>query len=161
MFVCVRFKEEYDIVCLLIDKGAFVDPMNRTRQTPLMIATKFNRIDCVRMLIAAGATLDVVGENGCTALGQAVELGHLSIDRLLVQAGANVEARESGHDTPLLLAAKSVHRQALQIAKVPVNAGASLSTTASKKSLKTALHVAAESNHSGFVTVRRESRGKG
>lgn len=161
-------KSNNDLIRFLIDKGASVDTMNRTHQTPLMIATAYNKIDCVRMLIAAGANLNIVNVHGHTALGRAVVLGHLPIVRLLIRSGANVEARARGKDTPLLLAAKSDHSQALEIARVLIEAGASMSATAAPESLKTALHVAAKHNrpclvdtliHSGANLEARDENG--
>jgi len=75
-----------DIVLLLLEKGAFIDPKNGALQTPLMMAARRGNAESVRLLIKNGADLDARDAQDQTALDQAQNHGHHEVAKVLHQA---------------------------------------------------------------------------
>ncbi len=69
-------------------KGAFQDTW-----TPLMIAVKYNDVECVKGLISRGYYLDAQNNYGKTALMIAIEQKRTKLIEMLIDAGANLEKR--------------------------------------------------------------------
>lgn len=53
-----------DLVELLVRGGAGVEPWDKERRTPLMIAARAGHASLARLLVAHGATLTAVDSNG-------------------------------------------------------------------------------------------------
>lgn len=92
-----------DIVRVLLDKGANVNPETNYR-TPLMHAADKGYADIVVLLLARGAKVNVQTGEG-TALMEAVTSGHVEIMKLLIAAGADVKAVHRTGDPILVMAA--------------------------------------------------------
>lgn len=79
-------------------------------ELPLHTAAEEGHLEVVRLLLEAGANVEGYEEDHWTALMDASSAGHLQIVKLLVEQGANVNAWSQG-ETPLMLAARAVHRE--------------------------------------------------
>jgi ankyrin repeat protein len=122
----------YQIVELLITKGANVNQTDFDDESPLISAARNNKLDVVRLLIERGTHLhflnDVIaGDNyevtelllqngadpdtmygGSTPLGYHSWRGHKDLVRLLIEYGADVNLAANQHgETPLQLAFKA------------------------------------------------------
>jgi FOG: Ankyrin repeat len=77
------FKGHDDIAILLMDRGANINGINRTRQTPLMIAAVYNRTRLAQELIARGANVESRDVSGNSAVTLATRQGHTDMIALL------------------------------------------------------------------------------
>lgn len=95
-----------EIVRLLLDAGAALEAVNDQGETPLIVATKYPRLngDVVRLLIERGANVNARSKKGRTALMHAAY--ELEVDEVivLVEKGADVNAADAVGDTALLIA---------------------------------------------------------
>jgi ankyrin repeat protein len=94
------------VVKSLLARGARVDFMNATSQTPLMIASAAGRLAIARLLLGAGADADRANRNQETALTYAVVWQKPKLIELLLHAGADVEQRSLSW-SPLMHAANA------------------------------------------------------
>jgi len=79
------------MIKLLLERGASVESMDNSGQTPLSFAAKNGREAVVRLLLATGRVeVDAKDKSGQTPLSRAVEKGHEAVIKLLVGAGATV-----------------------------------------------------------------------
>ena len=75
-------------------------------QTPIMIATTEQHVECVRLLLVAEASVEHrYGYHGQNLLHEAARNGNLQIVRMFVKAGMNINERDSFQRTPLMNAA--------------------------------------------------------
>lgn len=111
VLVTAARKGYVEIVRELIAAGANVN--RGLDELPLHTAAEEGHLEVVRLLLEAGANVEGYEEDGWTALMDASFAGHLQIVKLLVEQGANVNAWSQG-ETPLMLAARAVHRQVYQ-----------------------------------------------
>lgn len=72
-----------EIMRLLLDRGARVDPRNGAAQTPLMLAAAQGHLDCARALLDAGADRSLADSRGETAAAHAQAAGHSDVANLL------------------------------------------------------------------------------
>jgi ankyrin repeat protein len=100
-------KGNVEIVQALIEAGANVN--RGFDELPLHTAAEEGHLAVVRLLLDSGAEVEGYEEDRWTALMGASFAGHLSIVQLLVEHGADVNAWSQG-ETPLMLAARKVHR---------------------------------------------------
>lgn len=107
VLVVAARKGNLEIVQELIAAGANVN--RGFDELPLHTAAKQGHLEVVRLLLDAGADVEGYEEDYWTALMAASLEGHLQIVELLVERGADVNAWSQG-ETPLMLAAKGVHR---------------------------------------------------
>lgn len=107
VLVVAARKGNLEIVQELIVAGAKVN--RGFDELPLHTAAEAGHLEVVRILLDAGADVEGYEEDYWTALMAASSAGHLQIVKLLVERGANVNAWSQG-ETPLMLAAKGVHR---------------------------------------------------
>ncbi|KAK2753351.1 hypothetical protein FQN55_003480 [Onygenales sp. PD_40] len=96
----------YDVVKLLIEKGANIECVERERnRTPLHMALSCNREDVVKLLIEKGANIEHVDISGYPPLAGAVGIGQEDVVKLLLEKGVDVEPQTSSGSSPLHLAA--------------------------------------------------------
>lgn len=95
-----------EMVRALLDAGASLEAVNDQGETPLIVATKYPRLngDVVRLLIERGAKVNARSKKGRTALMHAAF--ELEVDEVivLVEKGADVNAADAVGDTALLIA---------------------------------------------------------
>ena len=108
VLVIAAAKGQVEIVRELIAAGANVD--RGFDELPLHTAAQKGHLEVVHLLLDAGANVEGYEEDYWTALMSASLAGHLDIVRLLVERGADVNAWSQG-ETPLMLAAREVHRE--------------------------------------------------
>ncbi|CAM9759150.1 unnamed protein product [Chrysoparadoxa australica] len=91
-----------EMLNMLLEKGAPVNPQNDSGETPLMTAVVNGHESCARALMLAGADLEMVDVNGGTALHMCSVRGHLPCVRMLLKASANpnVKTKSKGDDPP-------------------------------------------------------------
>ncbi|KAH8897048.1 ankyrin, partial [Thozetella sp. PMI_491] len=95
-----------EIVKMLLDCGAKVDPDANNGESLLCLAVTTNHIRVLKLLVAHGAPVDATDNTGSTPLHLAVKKEVISLEmvRALAIAGANPEARDRGKSTALMWA---------------------------------------------------------
>ncbi|HOC45288.1 MAG TPA: ankyrin repeat domain-containing protein [Syntrophorhabdaceae bacterium] len=95
-----------EVVRLLLDAGAEIDPANPLDWTPLHWACSSNKggVEIVCTLIEAGCDVNAIDGDGQAPLHKACDLGRPEIVRLLLEHGADPEAENHFGVTPLDLA---------------------------------------------------------
>ncbi len=95
-----------EIIDALIAKGAEIDAVNSSNQTPLIIASYYGRADVGKRLVAAGANVSFTDRNGTTPfLASCASTPDLV--PLLLQRGADPFVRNNQGQTGLHLACQS------------------------------------------------------
>ena len=97
-------KTPVEVVRLLLDKGANVNPSTRYK-TPLMHAASEGNSEIIKLLLSRGAQVNVQTDEG-TALMMAVNGGQTEAVKLLLAAGADVKAVHRIGDQALIMAAR-------------------------------------------------------
>ena len=97
-------KTPVEVVRLLVDKGANVNPKTDSN-TPLMYAASEGNDEVIKFLLARGAHVNVQTEEG-TPLMSAVNGGHPEALKLLLAAGADVKVVHRTGDHGLIMAAR-------------------------------------------------------
>ena len=97
-------KTPVEVVRLLLDKGANVNPATKYK-TPLMHAASEGNDEVLKLLLSKGAQVNVQTDEG-TALMMAVTGGHTEALKLLLAAGADVKAVHRVGDQALMMAAR-------------------------------------------------------
>lgn len=93
-----------EAVHTLLELGADVDPQNRARETPLMLAARHGHDDIIPSLIASGAEPNHLDVAGWAALHYAVMFGHVGTVQLLLDNGANPHTRTPQEMRPIAMA---------------------------------------------------------
>ena len=126
-----------DILSVLLDAGATIDPKNRVGYTPLLVAVMKGYQDCAEELVRCGADLSACNKNGTSPLHLAVSRehlewvfvsrGHLDCIKILLPktSVANINGHNSQGLTPLLIATKYCK---IDIVKMLLAAGADPNT---------------------------------
>ena len=83
----------YNMIKLLIERGADVNAKSKDGNTALITATSYGRIENVKLLIDKGADINAKSKNGGTALIWAAKMGRTEIIKLLLEKGADVSAK--------------------------------------------------------------------
>ncbi|WP_133134895.1 ankyrin repeat domain-containing protein [Legionella nautarum] len=95
----------FDIIEVLLNHGAELDPIEHQGETALMIAVGNGDYDMVDFLLEKGADVNVArGVNGETALMLGASNGHVEIVGLLLKKGANANHVTYDHQTALMAA---------------------------------------------------------
>jgi ankyrin repeat protein len=97
-----------DIVKLLLEKGADVNPQGEDSDTPLCSACSGGHMDIVKLLLEKGADVNPQGEYSNTPLRSACYGGHMDIVKLLLEKGADVNLQGKDSNTPLRSACSAV-----------------------------------------------------
>ena len=74
--------------------------------SPMIMATKEQKLDIVKFFLAQGVSADLTSGNGETALLHACKQGLVEITSLLLEAGADPNLIHPNFDVPLVLAAR-------------------------------------------------------
>lgn len=80
-----------------------VETLNKSDESPLMMAALKGQLDWCRKLIARGAA---VNKTGWAPLHYAATHGHLDVIRLLIEEHAFIDAESPNRTTPLMMAAR-------------------------------------------------------
>ena len=108
-------KGRTDIIALLLDAGATIEPKNTDGNTPLLVAMLNEHKDCVQLLLQAGADCAHwrAGDlSGSTPIHFAARWGDHAMLSLLAK-NADVNASDSSGNTPLYYAAINGHASCL------------------------------------------------
>lgn len=101
------FKDNTEILSLLILKGADVNAKNNNGWTPLFVASEYGRRKNVELLINEGATVNAKDNEGATPLHISSMRGHKEVVELLISKGADITLIDNYGHTPLHLASWS------------------------------------------------------
>jgi len=97
---------DYDLVALLLDRGADANALNDYGMTPLAAAAVEADHDIVAALLESGAEVDAPNAEGQTPLMVVARTGRIDTARLLLERGADVNATEHwGGQSALMWAA--------------------------------------------------------
>jgi len=72
-----------ETIAVLLEHHAYIDTESPNKTTPLMMATRFGKLDAASLLIAEGADLTLKNDAGMTALDFAKENQHGDLTELL------------------------------------------------------------------------------
>ncbi|MDQ7821601.1 MAG: ankyrin repeat domain-containing protein [Candidatus Eremiobacteraeota bacterium] len=101
----------FDVVKLLIEKGAFIDAEDMLQRTPLHHAALRGDAGIAQLLVSAGAQVNKADVHGETPLHDAAKAGSEEIATMLIKAGSDVDAETSvGNLTPWESAMAAGHR---------------------------------------------------
>ena len=95
------YKEDYDMVKYLLDKGANPNASNNENKTALMIANDDGNFDISKLLIEQGANINTQDEYGLTALMNAAMIGDYEMVKFLLENGANINTKDNDGNTVL------------------------------------------------------------
>ena len=98
-------RRHFDIMRILIERGANVNVKDRDGLTPLHYATSDGHTDIAQILLEKGANVNEKNSGGFTALHYATFWGYLDIVPILLDRGANVNGKDNIDYTPLHYAA--------------------------------------------------------
>jgi ankyrin repeat protein len=100
-----------EVVRLLLDNGAFVNPIftEYGDATPIFLAAGFGHSQTVALLLEYGAPVNLPSPDGITPLFLAASHGHIAMVQLLLENGAAVNTSIPDGSTPLFAAAKGGH----------------------------------------------------
>jgi len=90
-----------DIVLILINHDVGINLKNSNGITPLMVAARNDRLDCVKVLLESGADPKVLDEDGANCL---YNIRRTKIAEILIESGAEVNNVAIDGDTPLHVA---------------------------------------------------------
>lgn len=93
-----------DEVIQLLKTG--VNPNSKSRSsiehTPILLATKLQKIETVKILIENGADVEAKNESGLTALKIAISSRNEQLIKILLESGANVNSKNDNNATPIM-----------------------------------------------------------
>lgn len=95
------YKEDYDMVKYLLDKGANPNTANNENKTALMIAIANNNFDISKLLIQQGANINTQDEYSYTALMRAAMRGDYEMVKFLLENGADANTKDNYGNTVL------------------------------------------------------------
>jgi ankyrin repeat protein len=78
---------------------AVVRASTKMRVTPLLMASKFGKLEVIKWCIAKGSKLTEVDVNGCGCIHFAAEGGNLALLEWLIQQGVPVDSAAQGHSS--------------------------------------------------------------
>ena len=108
------FYNNYDIVELLLNRGADINAINNIKETPLFIACKNGYKNIVELLLNRGADTNIKNYHGDTALMVACLHGNEEIVEILLNKGANVLQNNGGY-TALIYACWKDYEKIVEI----------------------------------------------
>ncbi|EEH22072.2 hypothetical protein PABG_04283 [Paracoccidioides brasiliensis Pb03] len=94
------------MLLFLLERGAYVDSMFKSRETPLFAAVNQPDTQLVKLLIENGANVNFSNDVGNTILHEAVTGCNAWVVRFLLENGASVHSRNVFGCTPLHLASR-------------------------------------------------------
>lgn len=99
----------YDIVKILLEKGAFINQKTLSGTTALMRASQEGHTNIVKLLISYNADIECKNQEGMNALILASRRGHSDVVQSLLRIGCRVNESTSKQSTALMLACKHGH----------------------------------------------------
>ena len=144
-------KREIDLIKVLIQHGACVDPITGSNVCPLLRAAGQGDLDIVKLLIQNGADVNSKGIAGRTTLHGVIEFhptNCIEIMEILLKNGASVNALDNCNCSPLHHAAKIGN---VKIARFLVENGCNIHITS--KIEDQAIHLAASRGAREYVDV--------
>ncbi len=102
LYVAIRAQDMPVAQALLEHPAIQVDAVNRSLETPLMMAALRGQLDMAKTLVLRGAKVD---RSGWTPLHYAAAGPNPAVVRWLVEQGAALEAQSPNGTTPLMMAA--------------------------------------------------------
>lgn len=90
-----------EVIELLLEKKARIDPRTHDGRTPLHLAAMAERFGTAELLLRKGAHVDAACENGLRALHYAAQVANPDLLQLLLGYGANIEAETKTSKRPL------------------------------------------------------------
>ncbi|MBK8397606.1 MAG: ankyrin repeat domain-containing protein [Leptospiraceae bacterium] len=117
-------KNKLDIVKLLIEKGANVNPTKaESGYTPLHVAAINNRLEIAKYIIEKGSNINAQTKFGTTPLHHAAEKGSYEVAQLLIEKGADLNLSDKKGQSPLLWA---IDKEKPKLAKLLITKGADI-----------------------------------
>ena len=116
------FKDDANVVDMLIKAGANPKTANRYGATPLQMACVNGNAAIIERLLTAGVDVNSTSAAGETALMTAARTGKVDAVAVLLRRGANVNARESANGQTALMWAAG--RNNAEVVKTLIEAGA-------------------------------------
>ena len=86
-------------VVALVQQGANVNYMNRSRETPMHAAASVGRVDILHYLHNRGASHTLATKNGWLPLHHAVRFGHVEAAQYLIRIGSPINAMTEDRKT--------------------------------------------------------------
>ncbi|KAF6810076.1 ankyrin repeat protein, partial [Colletotrichum plurivorum] len=114
----------FEVVKVLLEKGADVSVADNHGFTPLFAASNGGHFEVVKVLLEKGADVSVADNNGWTPLNAASIGGHFEVVKVLLEEGADVSVADNNGWTPLTSASNGGH---LEVVKVLLEKGADVS----------------------------------
>ncbi|RMZ79301.1 hypothetical protein DV737_g3445, partial [Chaetothyriales sp. CBS 132003] len=114
-FSLASIEGHFEIMDLLLARGANINATSKHGWTPLMLATKRKDEECVSYLISKGADVNHLSPDRWTALAESTSRGFTRIMARLLDAGADPEIRAQSDWTPLMHAAYRADIEAVDL----------------------------------------------
>ena len=99
---------DYNIVKLLLDKGAKTNLINKTKtgSTPLMMASGYKSLNIAKLLLKKGADVNIQDNNGDPAIHWSAYYGNLAFTKLMLDSGAKTDLKSIHSDGVMRVALK-------------------------------------------------------
>jgi ankyrin repeat protein len=111
----------FDIVRLLIDKGADVTIRTDAANTLLMLAVLAKKPDIVELLLAQASDVNAQDDVGDTALMLAASSGQNNVVEMLIKAGADLQLRNKEDLNAFQIANNSGHQETAEMIREKSN----------------------------------------
>lgn len=116
VFIAIR-SIDYTSLNILLSDGTDVDTVDKSGNTPLMVAAKIGNPRILTIILSHGPNLDMQNKSGKTALMIAAETGQLHVVKELVQRGADISVTDANRNTAVTLASTFGHEEIVQYLK--------------------------------------------
>lgn len=118
------FAGRYNIVDMLLNRGARINATNMGDDTALHLAASHGHVDCVNLLLKNNADVNALNEHGNTPLHYACFWGYSEIAELLISHGAQANVANVDGETPI----DKCHKHLVErVQELAVNANQDLS----------------------------------
>ena len=144
------YREQVDVVRMLIERGEDLSAQNWVGQTPLHLALQMGQVDVARMLIEHGASLTTQQMDRQTPLHLALKMGQADVARMLIERGTDLTAKNNCGLTPLHLALETGQ---VDVARMLIEHGAS--PTDQQMDGQPPLHLALQDGNVAQILVER------
>ena len=119
-------KGKYEIIPLLIDRGADINLKIRYDHTPLFRAISQEKLNLAKLLIDNGADVNAKDNTGKSLLFHTFDYGNIDLIKLLLENGADANIKDRFGDTLLFIA---INGNNIDLAKLLINHGADINLT--------------------------------